>query len=88
MENNITSKDFEEDVFDTAIIGAGVSGLICDNILAKNGYKNALIEKNDRVGGRCVNIERGNFVFDLAIHFISSAGKGGLIEKILSEFTD
>ncbi|MFW9825757.1 MAG: FAD-dependent oxidoreductase, partial [Candidatus Thorarchaeota archaeon] len=37
--------------FDVIVIGAGVSGLICGNLLAKQGYKTAIVEKNSHVGG-------------------------------------
>ncbi|MFX1275428.1 MAG: phytoene desaturase family protein [Promethearchaeota archaeon] len=74
--------------YDAIIVGAGVSGLICGNILAKNGYRTAIVEKNSYVGGCCVNIQRGDFTFDAGVHFINSAGKGGPIENILSEFMD
>jgi len=73
-------------LFDAVVIGAGVSGLICANVLAKKGFRTALIEKNDHVGGCCVNIQREDFSFDAGVHFINSAGKGGPIDKILSEF--
>ncbi|MHA2473796.1 MAG: phytoene desaturase family protein [Promethearchaeota archaeon] len=78
----------QEQEFDAVVIGAGVSGLISGNLLANKGYKTAIVEKNSRVGGCCVNIERGNFTFDSGVHFINSAGKGGPIDKIISEFMD
>ncbi|MBY9003373.1 MAG: NAD(P)/FAD-dependent oxidoreductase [Candidatus Lokiarchaeota archaeon] len=74
------------DNFDVIVIGAGVSGLIAANVLAKRGFKTALVEKNDHVGGCCVNIKRGEFTFDAGVHFINSAGKEGPLDKILSEF--
>ncbi|MHA2392108.1 MAG: phytoene desaturase family protein [Promethearchaeota archaeon] len=74
--------------FDVLIIGAGVSGLICGNLLAKQGYKTAIVEKNSHVGGCCVNIERGDFTFDAGVHFINSAGQGGPIEEIVTQFMD
>jgi phytoene dehydrogenase-like protein len=74
--------------FDAIVIGAGVSGLISGNLLANKGYKTAIVEKNSHVGGCCVNIERGNFTFDSGVHFINSAGEGGPIDKIISEFMD
>jgi phytoene dehydrogenase-like protein len=74
--------------FDVVIIGAGVSGLICGNLLAKKGYKTAIVEKNSHVGGCCVNIRRKDFTFDSGVHFVNSAGEGGPIEEIVSEFMD
>jgi len=82
------SPNDEIEEFDVVVIGAGVSGLICGNILAKKGYKTAIVEKNSHVGGCCVNIQRKDFTFDSGVHFVNSAGEGGPIHEIVSEFMD
>lgn len=46
------------------IIGAGAGGLATANILAKQGYKVAVYEKNDQVGGRMGVFEKDGFLFD------------------------
>lgn len=46
------------------IIGAGAGGLATANILAKQGYKVAIYEKNDQVGGRMGVFEKDGFLFD------------------------
>lgn len=73
---------------DVAIIGAGLSGLVCGTYLAKQGRKVALIEKNGRVGGCAVNFQRKGFNFDFAVHFVNGGGEGGPIHSILKEIGD
>lgn len=39
------------------VIGAGLSGLRCADILAQNGARVTILEARDRIGGRvCLNI--------------------------------
>lgn len=38
------------------IVGAGVSGLRCAEILLEHGYKVTIIEARDRIGGRVCDI--------------------------------
>ena len=39
-------------VYDVAIIGAGIAGSYCANVLQKAGYRVCLIEKGRGTGGR------------------------------------
>lgn len=40
------------------IIGGGVSGLRCADVLLQNGYKVTIIEARDRLGGRVSTREK------------------------------
>ncbi len=51
------------DAWDAIIVGAGVGGLSVGALLAKQGYKTLIIEKDDRVGGRALTL-RGEEVSD------------------------
>ncbi len=44
------------DSFDVVIIGAGPGGYNCATRCAQLGLKTAIIEKNDRLGGTCLNV--------------------------------
>jgi phytoene dehydrogenase-like protein len=55
--------------YDVIVIGAGISGLVCANFLAKAGKRVILIEKQDKPGGYCVSFKRKNFSFDICRHF-------------------
>ena len=46
-----------DDLYDAVIIGAGHNGLVCGNYLAKAGYRVAVVERRDTVGGACVTEE-------------------------------
>ncbi|QKS71006.1 phytoene desaturase [Paenalkalicoccus suaedae] len=54
-----------------AIIGAGPGGLACGMILAANGYKVDIYEKQSYVGGRTSSFTKDGFTFDLGPTFFS-----------------
>src|SRR5258708_12712126 len=55
--------------YDAIIIGSGIGGLFCANILAKAGLKILLLERHYMLGGFCSTFRRHGFVFDAATHF-------------------
>ena len=42
--------------FDVIVIGAGPGGYVCAIRCAQLGLKTALVEKNSRLGGTCLNV--------------------------------
>ncbi|MGH1337848.1 MAG: phytoene desaturase family protein [Aureispira sp.] len=62
--------------YDIAIIGSGLSGLICGYILSKEGYKVVLLEKNKQVGGCLQTFARDKRIFDVGVHYIGGLAKG------------
>jgi phytoene desaturase len=48
-----------------SVIGAGFSGIAAASVLAKNGYKVDLYEKNAMPGGRARKLEADGFTFDM-----------------------
>ena len=79
MGENETTK------YDAVIIGAGLGGLTCGSILAKNGFKTLIIEQHSIPGGYCTSFERKGFVFDAAVHFSERLGEGGTFYQILKD---
>lgn len=61
-------------VYDTVVVGAGVGGLICANLLAREGLRVLLVEQHYMVGGYCSTFRRGGFTFDAATHFYPLLG--------------
>lgn len=47
------------------VIGGGFAGLSAACFLARDGYAVTLLEKNSTVGGRCRQMHRGDYVFDM-----------------------
>jgi phytoene dehydrogenase-like protein len=65
--------------YDAAVIGAGVGGLICGNLLARAGLRVLLIEQHTVVGGYCSTFTRKGFTFDAASHFYPLLGNRATI---------
>ncbi len=51
--------------YDVIVIGAGPGGATCSALLAKNGLRTLLIEKNDRPGGKAMTISNRGFKYEL-----------------------
>ena len=66
----------EDKKYDFVIIGSGISGLVTATILAKNGYKVIVLEKNHQIGGAMQVFSRDKCVFDTGVHYIGGMDKG------------
>src|SRR6266581_5333631 len=72
--------------YDAIIIGSGIGGLFCGNILAKAGLKVLLLERHYMLGGFCSTFRRRGFIFDAATHFYPLLGNPTtLTGKLLQE---
>ena len=60
--------------YDAIIIGSGIGGLFCGNILAQAGLKVLLLERHYMLGGFCSTFRRRGFIFDAATHFYPLLG--------------
>jgi phytoene dehydrogenase-like protein len=69
--------------YDAIVIGAGVGGLICANLLAHAGVKTLLIERHFMVGGYCSTFRRAGYTFDAATHFYPLLGNPSTITGAL-----
>ena len=65
--------------YDAVIIGAGIGGLICANLLARDGLRVLLVEQHYMVGGYCSTFRRKGFTFDAATHFYPLLGNPATI---------
>lgn len=78
--------------YDVVIIGSGMGGLVCGNILSREGYSVCVLEKNKQIGGCLQTFVRDKVIFDSGVHYIGGLGKGqnlyqvfkylGLTEKL------
>ena len=81
-----------EPEFDIVIIGSGMGGLICADILSREGYKVCVFEKNRQVGGSLQTYVRDKVIFDSGVHYLGGLGEGqnlyqvfkylGIIDKL------
>lgn len=60
--------------YDVVVIGAGIGGLICANLLARSGLRVLLVEQHYMVGGYCSIFRRKGYTFDAATHFYPLLG--------------
>ncbi len=56
------------------VIGAGIGGIATAVFLAKNGYKVDIYEKNSAAGGRCGQLIRDGYRFDLGASMLMMPG--------------
>jgi all-trans-retinol 13,14-reductase len=62
--------------YDYIVIGAGVSGLTSAVILAKNGFRVALVEKSGKTGPLLRGFSKKGIFFDTGFHYAGNIGKG------------
>ncbi len=60
--------------YDAIIVGAGIGGLFCANLLADAGMKVLVVEQHYVVGGYCSSFRKKGFLFDSATHFYPLLG--------------
>ena len=71
MENNSVNTTQK-----VVIVGSGIGGLVCALILAKNGYKVTVLEKNNQIGGALQVFSRDKRIFDTGVHYIGGLDEG------------
>jgi phytoene dehydrogenase-like protein len=55
--------------YDAIVIGSGLGGLTCANILAKGGHSVLLLEQHSKLGGLAAWFKRkGGHIFDISLH--------------------
>jgi prolycopene isomerase len=68
-------------IYDAVIIGAGMGGLSCGTLLAKEGLRVLICEQASKAGGYCVNFKRKGFTFAPAVHYLNEFGPTGQMKE-------
>jgi len=61
---------------DVIVIGAGIGGTAVGALLAHQGRKVCLVERNPFIGGRCASYQKEGFVVDVFVHMFGRCEKG------------
>ncbi len=70
--------------YDIVIVGSGLGGLVCAVLLAKEGKKVCVLEKNAQYGGNLQTFVRDKTIFDTGIHYIGGLEKGQNLYRYFS----
>jgi phytoene dehydrogenase-like protein len=65
------SQDWPKDIkseYDVIVIGSGLAGLTCANMLARGGHSVLLLEQHYNLGGLATWFKRKGHIFDIALH--------------------
>ncbi|MDC8102859.1 phytoene desaturase family protein [Chryseobacterium rhizosphaerae] len=70
--------------YDILVIGSGLGGLVSALILAKEGLKVCILEKNNQYGGNLQTFSRDKLVFDTGVHYLGGLSKGQNLNTFFS----
>lgn len=66
------------------VIGSGLGGLVSALILAKEGLKVCVLEKNNQYGGNLQTFSRDKLIFDTGVHYIGGLSEGQNLHHFFS----
>ncbi|MBL7105652.1 MAG: NAD(P)/FAD-dependent oxidoreductase [Bacteroidales bacterium] len=72
--------------YDIVIIGSGLGGLLCGNILSKEGYNVCIIEKNRQIGGCLQTFKRENVIFNTGLNYTEGLDEGQILNRYFKYF--
>jgi all-trans-retinol 13,14-reductase len=72
----------DHDTYDIVIVGGGLGGLLCGVILAKEGMKVCILEKDQQIGGCLQTFSVHKTIFDSCVHYIGGLGEGHTLSRI------
>lgn len=70
--------------YDIIVIGSGLGGLVSALVLAKEGYKVCVLEKNNQYGGNLQTFSRDKLVFDTGVHYLGGLAPGQNLHQYFS----
>lgn len=73
-------------VYDAVIIGSGLGGLATGYMLAREGQKVIILEKNRQAGGALQIFSRDKAIIDTGVHYLGSLAPGENLARYFSYF--
>jgi len=70
--------------YDVIVIGAGFGGSACAGLLAKDGLRVLLLEKNKQAGGKAMSLSKNGHTYTAWV-VIGAPVEGNLYQKLLDE---
>ena len=70
--------------YDVIVIGAGFGGSACAGLLAKEGLRVLLVEKNKQAGGKAMSLSKNGHTYTAWV-VIGAPVEGNLYQKLLDE---
>lgn len=70
--------------YDVAIIGSGLGGLVCANILSRLGKRVIVLEQGAQPGGCLQSYKRGKTTFDTGFHCVGGLAEGQSLHTVFS----
>lgn len=70
--------------YDILVIGSGLGGLVSALILAKEGLKVCVLEKNNQYGGNLQTFSRDKLIFDTGVHYLGGLSEGQNLYQFFS----
>lgn len=72
--------------YDIIIIGGGLGGLLCGNILSREGLKVCVLEKNSKLGGTLQTFVKEKTIFNTGLNYTESLGEGEVLNRYFKYF--
>lgn len=72
--------------YDVVIIGGGLGGLLCGNILSREGYSVCVLDKNKKMGGCLQVFTRNKCIFNTGLNYTEGLAEGQILNRYFSYF--
>lgn len=70
--------------YDVIIIGSGLGGLVCGSLLAREGKKVLVLERQAQPGGCMQSYQRDGLSFDTGFHYVGGLAEGQPLQAVFS----